>query len=64
MERMEFLKKARQYAEEQITDSSSLPDMEWKEILAAIADGSSEETLLREKAKQILSDATEDFDIE
>lgn len=63
MERLEFLKKARQLACEQIVSSSALTDSEYADIQNAIQnEAMNEEEAINQKAKVILEDAS--FDIE
>ena len=59
MKRLEFLDKARQLACEQISNSSCLPNVEFKNIMKL---DDTEEVALYRKAKQILEDAG--FDME
>ena len=60
MDRLEFLEKAIQLAHEQIEGSSGESDSNWKEHQKAIKK-SDEETVLYQKAKEILEDAAYDI---
>ena len=59
MKRLEFLEKARQYACQQVSDSSCLTDKEFKDIMES---DDTEEVALYRKAYQILVDASHDIE--
>ena len=57
MTRLVFLKKARQIAYQQVSDSSCLTDKEFKDIMES---DDTEEVALYRKASEILTDASHD----
>lgn len=60
MERLDFLRKARQLAHEQIESSSCESDEQWKIHKKAVA--KNKELALHEKARKIFEDATSNIE--
>ena len=60
MERLDFLRKARQIASEQIKSSSCEGDVDWEIHTKAVA--KNKELALYEKARKILEDAASDIE--